>query len=98
MVPATRFESAPAVTVDVLICWECGAEDPPLYRRTTIQRNATTSTTPARCDECGVEFIADDTHGPRLSDRRYCSQQHANIANRRHVKRPLWERYRKAAS
>lgn len=57
MTPGRRYEATR--TLDVSICWQCGAEDPPLYRRPVVHRR--------HCRWCGDAFFADD-------DRKACSE------------------------
>lgn len=65
--PARRFEATR--TVDVVCCFDCGTEIPPML--------ATSWTVPAAyCRWCGERFEADD---PR---QRYCSDDHRDRAGR----------------
>lgn len=68
MRPGRRYETTR--TVDVLICWRCGEESPPLYgARPPVP-------TPSYCRWCGERFAATD---PR---ERYCSDDHARRGDR----------------
>ena len=70
--PARRFEATR--TLDVLCCWSCGRETPPLYARPAEPVRAS-------CRYCGDRFAPTD---PR---QRYCSDDHARRADRIHVER-----------
>lgn len=77
MQPARRYEAER--TVAVVICWECGAETPALYRRTAIGRNTSAPLLdPVPCPRCRTPFVS----VAWLSGRRaYCSQLCANRNN-----------------
>jgi hypothetical protein len=53
MLPAKRFEATR--TVAVLICWDCGAEHPPLYTKATTVPAMRART----CVWCGATFRPD---------------------------------------
>lgn len=54
--PAVRYETQPMRTVDVRCCFDCGAEQPPLYRRHREQRNGEPYAQQAWCQWCGRSF------------------------------------------
>lgn len=66
LAPARRHEATG--TVDVLCCFDCGKEDPPLYGRRAVP-------IAHYCRYCGERFEPDD------SRQRYCSDDHARRAD-----------------
>lgn len=72
LAPARRFEAAR--TLDVLCCFSCGHEDPPLY-------GPRATPTASYCRYCDERFTPDD---PR---ERYCSDDCAQRADRIAVER-----------
>lgn len=65
--PAQRYEATR--TIDVLCCWSCGRENPPMY-------GAGARPVAFWCRYCGEQFMPTD---PR---QRYCSDDHARRADR----------------
>lgn len=55
MLPAKRFEAKR--TIEVLICWDCGEERPPLYSE--ADKAAACPTRPRTCVWCGKTFRPD---------------------------------------
>lgn len=77
MQPATRFEARK--TIDVWICWRCGREDPPLYRRATTVRNGR-AVDPERALTKTCRWCSSPFRVWRNDITRYCSMSCANRA------------------
>ena len=80
--PAQRVEADQ--TVDVRICWTCGAEEPPLYPRTQRQRDGDPFDLEAVCEECEQPFCQSRRHRSDLCGLA-CSTRRALRAQRRSV-------------
>jgi hypothetical protein len=85
MVAATRFEIKQ--TIPVLICWDCGIEDPPLYAALARRQNIVLR---CRCDWCWTVFTQVlPLHGTRArACSLECADRLANAAHRRATRRP----------
>ena len=88
MTPAVRYEESR--TIDVRICWDCGAEDRPLYRRSRFERNGDPWDWITLCPHCGTSFF-----GPREGNgpRTYCSMACATRANAPSLRHDAGGRY-----
>lgn len=86
MVPASRLEAA-GRTVAVLICWQCGADDPPLYRRATAPATVAAEERAPLCDWCGMPFAE------TAALHRDCAERLVKLkAHRRQIGRAMRQR------
>lgn len=91
MTRGKRFERT--VTVDVVVCWTCGAETPPMHRALAAvapQPAPQPKPAPASyCRSCGIGYVPND---PR---ERYCSDGCRKLSERITLSRTT-QRYRMA--
>jgi hypothetical protein len=87
MEPALRYEAT--ATVLVAVCWQCGAEDPPLYQRTALQRNGMPFDQESVCPRCAKPFMRASS---RVDKQRHCSLRCQRLAASAQVRNPIWLR------
>lgn len=68
MAPALRYEASR--TVEVRCCWRCGLEDPPLYKRSRLERNGPEFLAGGACEGCGKAFCL----RPDYPTQRFCGR------------------------